>query len=428
MMLTVSTLMLTVIAYNELSKQPEPPTIIVERPPVDGGMSPIPVPKEATVEQAVASITEKELTEQLTYLASDELEGRMSGKRGNVVAAEYIKKKFHDFGLPTMYHKFPIERRNPGPKNETGDDFTQNIYAWIEGNDPVLKDEIVVIGAHMDHIGYGPSMSRAQNRREVHNGADDNGSGTVGLLEIAQAFSMLKSQVKRTVVFQAYSAEEMGLIGSRFYCNNPTFPQGSPSIQKHVAMVNLDMVGYLGKGEYFVNWSAGESSIDIGKYVEELNGKYSFAKQITSRGSGGSDHASFYNKRIPVAFLHTGLHPYYHTPDDDVDKINFAGIEKVARYGFELGWKICQAEKKPTFNHAAFKVMNYDHDQLHIRTMRKSGKKNMDTDISRHRRYYLENQEASRGLPKGIRKIGIRYFNERNNTGRRNDRKSMKSL
>lgn len=363
-MLVVSTISMIIIAKKKFGDQaPVPPVNIQNND--DGEENPIKPPKEPSVEDAVSSIRKDELKEELTYLASDELEGRMSGKKGNVVAAEHIKKKYEEFGLPTMYHKFNIDRVNPGPHNERGDNFTQNIYAWVEGTDPVLKNEIVVVGAHMDHIGYGPSMSRTPNRREVHNGADDNGSGTVALIEIARAFSMLKGKVKRTVVFQSYSAEEMGLIGSRFYCDNPVFPKDSPSISKHVFMLNMDMIGYLGKGEYFVKWSTGDSSIEIGKFIDDLNGKYPFAKKITSRGSGGSDHACFYNKRVPIAFLHTGLHPHYHTPDDDVDKINFDGIEKIARYGFELAWKVAQSESSPKFNNAKFKELPYTHDHGH---------------------------------------------------------------
>lgn len=289
--------------------RPEPPNVLPQPE----------IPKEYTYEDAIASIKEIELKKDLEYLASRELEGRMSGKKGNVLAAEYIQKAYESYGLKTMYQKFNIQRMNPGPKNETGDDFTQNIYAWIEGNDPILKDEIVVIGAHMDHIGYGPQMSRSR-KIDIHPGADDNASGTVALMEIAQAFSMLKGKNKRTVVFQSYSAEEMGLIGSRYYCNNPTFPQSSPNINKHIFMLNMDMVGYLGKGKYAVAFSAGESSVDISTIIDELVPKYSFAKSITSRGSGGSDHASFYNKKVPIAFLHTGLHDYYHTPEDTADK------------------------------------------------------------------------------------------------------------
>jgi hypothetical protein len=372
-LLTISTIVTGVVIglhlrhlYLQQQKEKPRPVPISVSPPIFGS-TPLPPQKENTVDEAVSAINREELEKDLRYLASDELEGRMSGKRGNVVAASFIKKKYESYGLQTMYHKFNISRRNPGPKNETGDNFTQNIYAWVEGNDPILKNEIVVVGAHMDHIGYGPSMSRAPRRREVHNGADDNASGTVALMQVAKAFSMLKGKNKRTVVFQSYSAEEMGLIGARYYCNNPTFPRSNPSIRSHAAMINMDMVGYLKRGQYFAGFHAGESSIDLRRIINELNGKYSFARRITSNGSGGSDHACFYNKRIPVAFLHTGGHPYYHTPDDTADRINYDGIEKVARYAFELAWKVCQAESRPRFavSEEDFEPMEYVHDHGH---------------------------------------------------------------
>jgi len=365
-LLTLSTLGCIALGVKYLHDHRVKPPVVVEQPPShDGETTPLPEVKEHTVEEAVASITEEELKTDLYYLASDELEGRMSGKKGNVTAAAFIKAEYEKMGLETMYHKFPIRRLNPGPKNEQGDDFTQNIYAWIPGNDPKYKDEIIVIGAHMDHIGYGPSMSRAPRRLEIHNGADDNASGTVGLLEIAEAFSLVKDKVKRTIVFQSYSAEEMGLIGSRYYCDHPVFPQGSPDIKKHIFMLNMDMIGYLNKGVYFAGFDAAESSVDISAIINDLNEKYTFARRITSRGSGGSDHACFYNKKVPIAFLHTGGHPYYHTPDDTADKINYAGIEQVARYGFELAWRVAQSETPPRFNHASFKEMDYVHDHGH---------------------------------------------------------------
>jgi hypothetical protein len=309
---------------------------------------------------ALSSITEEECKEHVYKLSSDEFEGRMSGKKGNVLAADYIKSEFERYGLPTICDKFKIKRTNPGPKNEVGDDFTQNIYAWIEGSDPILKDEIVVVGAHMDHIGYGPSMSRSPGKLEIHNGADDNASGTAALLEIAEAMSKLKP--KRTIVFQAYSAEEMGLIGSRFYVDHPKFPLNNPDIKKHVAMINMDMVGYLDKGYHLAAFFDGNSSVDISKNIDELDKKYNFAKKITARGGGGSDHASFYNKKVPVAFLHTGGHKHYHTPDDDADRLNYKGLESVSRYAFELVFRLAENFEKPKFNDASFKILPYNHD------------------------------------------------------------------
>ena len=337
--------------------QPPPPSI---GPPPNWSPRQLPPKRNFTFTEALNSISEADLKKNLGYLASQELEGRMSGKKGNVIAADFIKKKYESYGLNTMYQKFSISRMNPGPKGETGDNFTQNIIAWKIGSEK--PNEIVVIGAHMDHIGYGPRMSRS-NRIAVHPGADDNASGTVALLEIAKAFSKLKP--KRTVVFQSYSGEEMGLIGSRYYCSNPLFPKGQPDIRSHVFMLNMDMIGYLGRGHFFAGFHTGESSFDISKIINELNGKYSFARKITSRGSGGSDHASFYNRGVPIAFLHTGLHAYYHKPEDTANRINYPGIERVARYGFELAWRVVNDPIAPAFNHGGFKPMEYTHDHGH---------------------------------------------------------------
>ena len=130
-------------------------------------------------------------------------------------------------------------------------------------------------------------------------------------------------------------------------------------------MLNYDMVGTLGSGEFSTGFYNGNSSVDVRRFINELDQKYSFAKKITSQGSGGSDHASFYNKRIPVAFLHTGLHPRYHTPDDKADTLDYDGIEKLTKYSFELIWKITQNETYLAFDNDSFKEMDYTHDHGH---------------------------------------------------------------
>ena len=323
-----------------------------EAPPAD---TPPPA-KELTPDAALARIGAQECEEILKFLSSDELEGRMSGKKGNVAAAEFIIGRLRNAGLQTATQQFEIKRANPGPKNEQGDEFTKNVYAWIEGGE--LKDEIVVVGAHFDHIGYGPRYSRSK-AVAVHNGADDNASGTAAVLQIARAMSGLRP--KRTIVFQFYSAEEMGLIGSRFYCNNPTFPAGAPDIRKHVAMINLDMVGHLKAEKHQVSIPEG---VDMKSATEALSNKYKFSKRVTRSGSGGSDHASFYNKKVPVAFIHTGTHKYYHTPEDDIETINVSGVAEIARYAFELAW-ILANDEKPSFDDKSFREMPYTHDHGH---------------------------------------------------------------
>lgn len=330
-----------------------------QKQPSEIELKPKEQPKLETMEQALNKINSESAKKAVEYLASNELEGRMSGKKGNILAANFIKKEFESFGYKTKLQKFSIERMNAGPNKESGDDFTCNVIAWLTGKDDILKNEVVVVGAHMDHIGYGPRMSM-QSKIQIHPGADDNASGTAALLEIAKAMAKLEN--KRTLVFIAFSAEEMGLLGSRHYVNHPEFPEGNPSINKHVFMLNMDMVGYLKKGKLPVGFSDVNSSIDINKYIGDLNEKYSFAKTITSRGSGGSDHASFYNKKVPIAFLHTGGHNYYHTPKDTADKLNYDGIAAVSKYATELTWKICQEDRKPVFNLENFKEMPMTHD------------------------------------------------------------------
>lgn len=312
------------------------------------------------LDDALKYVDVDDLKKHLEYLSSPELEGRMSGKRGNVTTANFIAEEFEKYGLAVEFHKLGIRRMNNGPKNEIGDNFTQNVYGILEGTSN--KNEIVIVGAHMDHIGYGPNMSRSPRNIEVHPGADDNASGTVALLQIAKALSKLTDKPKRTIVFQAYSAEEMGLLGSRHYCDNPLYPKDQPSINKHVFMLNMDMIGRLGAGEYFAGFSEGESSIDIAMIIDKLENKYKFAKNITSRKTGGSDHASFYNKKVPIAFLHTGGHSDYHTPNDVSNKINFDGIAQIAKYAAELTFEVANSEITPTFNLDTFKAMDYKHD------------------------------------------------------------------
>lgn len=309
--------------------------------------------KKITAEDAILRINEQDCRRNLEFLSSDELEGRMSGKKGNVLAAEHILRELERYGLRTTTQEFKIQRVNPGPKDEQGDTTTRNVYAWIDGEE--LKDEIVVIGAHFDHIGYGPRYSRSSST-SIHNGADDNASGTVAVLEVAKAMAGLRP--KRTVVFQFYSAEEMGLIGSRFYCDNPIFPVADPDMKKHVAMINLDMVGHLKTDQYQVSIPEG---VDVQEAISFLSGKYKFAKKVSGRGTGGSDHASFYNKKVPVVFIHTGTHKYYHTPDDDIQTINVPGIVEISKYAFELTWRLANSQR-PSFDEASFKEMQYTHD------------------------------------------------------------------
>jgi len=335
----LSTIVLAYLVHESMvpATPPAPPVVEETEPP------PPTEPEFLTQEEALQTITAEELKGWLYTIGGDEYEGRGTGQPGYDKAVEFVETKCKGWGLQTERQPF-----------STGRGTTENIFAYIEGSDPVKKDEVVVIGAHLDHLG--------KRGNAIYNGADDNGSGSVGLLAIAKAFSEMGPQ-PRTVVFQWYGAEEMGLVGSRFYCNNPTFPKSKPNIRGHIAMINLDMIGRLGSGTYRVGWHTGQSSVDLAADVEELGREYPFAKRITSYRAGGSDHASFYNKRVPVAFLHTGGHSDYHKTTDDPDRVNYDGLEDISRFAFELAWKVVHTDTAPKFNSKSFTPMAdvYDH-------------------------------------------------------------------
>ncbi len=225
---------------------------------------------------------------------------------------------------------------------------TENIIAVLPGEDKKLKDEWIVIGAHYDHLGYGGegSGSRMPDTMAVHNGADDNGSGTVALLEIAKA--MKNRPHKRSIMFIWFGAEEMGLLGSKYFTEHPLI-----KLDHIVGMINMDMMGRLRDNKFYaggVGTSKGAKDL-----LQKVNQKYKFDLILSESGYGPSDHASFYMKNIPVLYFNTGIHDDYHTPFDDVEKINFKGLEKTARFVTDVLLEWANTDNKPVFQEAGDK-------------------------------------------------------------------------
>ena len=233
-------------------------------------------------------------------------------------------------------------------KKNTKETVSENIVALVEGSDPDLKNECVVFMAHYDHLGVDKTG-------DVFNGADDNGSGAVALLEIAEAFAALDQKPKRSIVFLWVTAEEVGMLGSKFYTENPLFP-----MVKTKACINLDMVGRVFEPRDTV-WNRSP------KKVKDFDGIFAVTnnvwprlkeKTITACGKtglvpdfslppyflGSSDHASFDKKGVPVLNLSTGYHADYHKPTDEIEKINFAKMKRVADLCFILGFDIANSE------------------------------------------------------------------------------------
>ena len=236
-----------------------------------------------------------------------------------------------------------------------------NVIGVIEGRDPQLKREAIVIGAHYDHLGHGGQGSLEANSTAIHFGADDNASGTSAIIELARRFAKEKDN-KRTIIFIAFSGEEEGLLGSKYYVEHPVFP-----LENTVAMINLDMVGRLKDNKLTIGGIG--TAAEMKSLVENTNklpltvsggmgGKeqWSYAEntalfklQLNEDGFGPSDHSSFYGKKIPVLFFFTGTHLDYHKPSDTADKINYAGLLKITDYIEQIAKQIDQNPKRPTY-------------------------------------------------------------------------------
>src|SRR5436190_10498592 len=327
-----------------------------------------------------ATSLEANLRKHIEYLASDKLEGRRAGEPGAVLAGNYVAEQFKKIGLrpgftgngkPDFKQPFsytPVRDPHSAPVDPTAgsqEKNTFNVIGILSGHDPVLKNEAIVIGAHYDHLGHGGSGSLAANSTEVHHGADDNASGTAAVIELARMFAGQKSN-KRTLIFIAFSGEEDGVFGSKYYVNNPAFP-----LDKTVAMINLDMVGRLNENKLNIGgigtateWKEKVGSLNsfiqesktstetfgpIVKATASAKEVSLFALQLNEDGFGPSDHSSFYGKQIPVLFFFTGTHLDYHKPSDTADKINYSGEANLINYVASIAKSVDENRTRPTY-------------------------------------------------------------------------------
>jgi Peptidase family M28/PA domain/PDZ domain len=233
---------------------------------------------------------------------------------------------------------------------------TRNVVGVLEGEGPTA-DETIVVGAHYDHLGHGgmTSGSLAIFSRDIHNGADDNASGTALVMELARRLARRGDPLPRRVVFMAFSGEEKGLLGSQHYVKNPLIP-----LDKTVMMINFDMVGRLNDKSELTVMGTG-STPGLEEIVDAIGTAAGFKiKKVKgmSDGFGGSDHESFYLKNVPILFPFTGIHPDYHRPSDDTERINFAGMARIADFGELLLLDVARRPKRPAFTKAPEVVVN----------------------------------------------------------------------
>lgn len=229
---------------------------------------------------------------------------------------------------------------------------THNVIAMIEGTDSLLKKEYIVLGAHYDHLGMGGngSGSRVPDEAAVHGGADDNASGVASLIELARYFSVKKNRPARSMLFVAFGAEEMGILGSRYFVDNAPVP-----VKSIKAMINIDMVGRLSEDDPKVTISGTGTFNAADSILDQLAKGRLFSIRKTTDGYGPSDHAAFYTADIPVLFITTGAHGDYHTPMDTPERINYSGQVKLTSFIAELASCIGSLPVAPIFSEAGSK-------------------------------------------------------------------------
>jgi aminopeptidase YwaD len=220
---------------------------------------------------------------------------------------------------------------------------TRNVAALLPGSSEAMNPQTIVVGAHYDHLGWGQEGSLYRGAEPmIHNGADDNASGTAGMLELAEYFAAQRPS--RSMLFLAFSGEEMGLLGSAHWVSTPTVP-----LENIIAMVNLDMIGRLPDSTRRLHVQGTGTSPVWNDLVTSINDGFGFDLARIEDGQGSSDHSSFYGKNIPVLFFFTGLHSDYHRPSDDADKLNYSGLEEVTRFTAEVVRAIDRTRDAPAF-------------------------------------------------------------------------------
>jgi hypothetical protein len=310
------------------------------------------------------TITAEELKEHLYIYASDEFEGRNTGAEGQKKAVEYLRNFYIENEIEPgdpdkdYFQKMKLNLR----RGNEGEVDTENVIAIIRGSEK--PDEYLVLTAHLDHVGYGRTGSRSRDayigevKERIHNGADDDGSGTVAMLEIAQAFKEASKKgkgPKRSIIFLHVTGEEKGLLGSAYYADNPIYP-----LANTVTNLNLDMIGRIDptrkgdKREYIYIIGSDHDSQDLHALSEQTNLEtvnidldYRYnAKDDPNRFYYRSDHYNFAKNGIPIIFYFSGTHPDYHLPSDTPDKIEYDLLELRSKLVFYTAWNIANRDKR----------------------------------------------------------------------------------
>jgi hypothetical protein len=304
--------------------------------------------KQVDSKKYAKTITSQELKDYLYEFSSDEFEGRETGEPGQKKAAKFLKEHYQEMNIKSplggddYFQEIPSSFYN----DRFGD--SENVLAFIEGSE--FPDQIVVLSAHYDHLGIG-------DNGKIYNGADDDGSGTVAILEMAQAFKQAVDdgyRPRRSILFLHVTGEEKGLLGSKYYTENPVFP-----LENTVTDLNTDMIGrvdekHKGSPNYIYLIGSDRLSTELDSAVNMVNDQYTNldfdytfnAKDDPNNFYQRSDHYNFAKHDIPVIFFFSGVHEDYHKPTDTAEKIKYDLMTKRAKLIFHTAWEVANRDKR----------------------------------------------------------------------------------
>jgi hypothetical protein len=343
------------------------------------------------------------LLDDIKFLSDDRLQGRVTGSAGADSSATYLARRFSEVGLQPAaggwFQSFTVGRDAPVARQaQAGGVIGKNVIGILPGRDPVLRNQTVVLGAHYDHLGLGGFGSLdPDSTGKVHNGADDNASGVAALIQVAARLAV--SPPARTVVFIAFSGEELGLLGSAHYVKNPIYPLATT-----LAMVNLDMVGRLRNGRLIVYGA--RSAREFPALLDSLNWYAGFDLKAQGDGYGPSDQSSFYAAKRPVLHLFTDLHEDYHRTTDDWQKINLDGLKRVSDFTLGLVTALANRARPLTFEDLPSPLPN---------------QASAPPAVTPGYGAYLGTVPDMTGTPGGVRLVGVRAGSPAEKAGLRGD-------
>lgn len=281
----------------------------------------------------------------IRYLASDALEGRGTGTAGNDSAAAFVARRYATLRLQSLAPGYlqPFTARSAMSAHSGGATGlrTQNVFAFLRGSDPALRGQVIVVGAHIDHLGRSTGGALDPGAGDaIRNGADDNASGTAGVLELARLFS--SRPTRRSMLFVNFSGEELGLLGSQYFVEHSPVPLDSV-----VAMLNFDMIGRL-RGDSLIVYGVATAR-EMRAVLDSANAGVGLSIRGLGDGFGPSDHSSFFARNIPVLHFFTNLHDDYHRATDDADKVNAAGAARVITLAERVVREIDARDARLTF-------------------------------------------------------------------------------